>query len=655
MVNFLSVPLKSTNEVDLIKPLQNYVATILDAGSDLTMEINEGIVELNKLRNRACNQPLDKSQSSLDLLTRYYDQLCVIENKLPISATLNPISFKWKDAFDKGSLFFSRASLTISDASFERAAVLFNSGALMSAIASSQPHNTDEELKATARLFQQAAGVFSKLKDTVLGMVQQEPTPDLMPDTLAALSALMVAQAQESVYTKASKDQMKPQSLAKIAAQCAEFYQDAQKFMARDVVKGIWDKEWLNTVAGKSLAYNALAQFQQAEACGESKDIGEQLSRLKEADKLMEQSKTYVPSGTFGTEQALIKKSLAQATKDNDFLYHERVPDFKTLPLLPKAALAKPLPVNFPLSPRFKDLFESLVPVQVQSALSTFEARKAELINVETGRMREYTQVMNAQLASINLPAALDDATNHEKCPESIRQKSSKVKSAGGLEAIQSKLSDLPGLFKRNEEILTETSRLLREEKENDESLRRQFGAKWTRVQSDQLTAPLQQELGKYRGILTTATNADAIVAKKFEDNRRAIDLLSKPEIELANAIPSISANGDGGNSEAVRQLRSCMERVQEIKVEREALEKQLKEARVRFDMSNDFLKSMSENGVVNEEKLSSDKITELYGPLKDRVNQSIKRQEEVMSEVQRWNTAFVQEKGSGGVDREPR
>lgn len=35
---------------------------------------------------------------------------------------------------------------------------------------------------------------------------------------------------------------MKPQSLAKIAAQCAEFYQDAQKFMARDVVKGIWDK-----------------------------------------------------------------------------------------------------------------------------------------------------------------------------------------------------------------------------------------------------------------------------------------------------------------------------------------------------------------------------------------------------------------------------
>lgn len=71
MVNFLSVPLKATNEVDLVKPLQNYVDSILQANSDLKTEITEGIVELNKLRNKACVQPLDKHQSSLDLLTRY--------------------------------------------------------------------------------------------------------------------------------------------------------------------------------------------------------------------------------------------------------------------------------------------------------------------------------------------------------------------------------------------------------------------------------------------------------------------------------------------------------------------------------------------------------------------------------------------------------
>ena len=37
-----------------------------------------------------------------------------------------------------------------------------------------------------------------------MSMVGQNPTPDMHPDTLAALSALMVAQAQESIYQKGS-------------------------------------------------------------------------------------------------------------------------------------------------------------------------------------------------------------------------------------------------------------------------------------------------------------------------------------------------------------------------------------------------------------------------------------------------------------------
>lgn len=75
----------------------------------------------------------------------------------------------------------------------------------MSAIAATQHTNSDEELKTMSTLFQKSAGVFTKLKESVLGMVQQDPTPDLMPDTLAALSALMLAQAQEAVYLKAAK------------------------------------------------------------------------------------------------------------------------------------------------------------------------------------------------------------------------------------------------------------------------------------------------------------------------------------------------------------------------------------------------------------------------------------------------------------------
>ncbi|ETN72488.1 hypothetical protein RB195_020836 [Necator americanus] len=651
--SFLAVPLKSTHDVDLVKPLTTYIESVYNTSDDNKAEVAEAVQELNKLRSKACCQPLDKHQSALDIVTRYYDQLVAIENKIIISATQNPVVFKWKDAFDKGSLFFSKASLSISDGSFERAAVLFNCGALMSHIAASQPLLTDEEMKTTAKLFQQSAGVFARLRDTVLGMVQQDPTPDLMPDTLAALSAIMLAQAQEAIYIKAYKDKMKASALVKISAQVADFYQDAQKAMNRDTVKGLWEKEWINVVSGKTLGFQAVAQMHQAEINSENREMGEQLSRLGEALRLSEMAAKYLPSGCLSEQLTAVAKLHTAAKKDNDFIYHERIADFRSLPALPRAALAKALPVAYPMSPRFKDMFSSVVPVQVHNAMQSYQSRKAELVNIETGRLREHTQLMNGILASLNLPAALDDVTSMDTLPESIKQKSAKVKQAGGINELQRLFSELPGLYKRNEEILDETNRMLTEEKDSDDNLRRQFGTKWSRMSSEQLTGPLLQEIGKYRGILHTASNADRMVREKFEANKPSIEMLSKNEVELRGSIPGQTQHAVEGSSEAVKKLRTLMNQVQEIKVQREKLEKDFKD--VRSDIANDLLKALAESQILNEEQISKEKIQQIYGPLKEQVEASIKQQDHIMAEVQTWNNRFTSEKsGSGtGAERE--
>jgi len=41
------------------------------------------------------------------------------------------------------------------------------------------------------------------------------------------------------------------------------------------------------------------------------------------------------------------------------------------------------------------DLFEKVVPLAIQQALTMFENRRAELVNREIGRLREATQLMN--------------------------------------------------------------------------------------------------------------------------------------------------------------------------------------------------------------------------------------------------------------------
>lgn len=656
--SFLCVPLKKSSDVDLSKPLRTYISSTFKTSDDGSTESDEAVSEFNKLRSKAVMQPLDKHESSLDVLMRYYDQMVAIENKLPLTPTQIPIAFKWKDAFDKGSLFFGKASsLTLSYGTFERAAVLFNVGAMMSQIAAAQPMSTDEEMKAAAKLFQQSAGVFSHLKDTVLSLVQQEPTPDLMPDTLSALCAVMLAQGQEAIYLKANKDKMKPALLVKIAAQCGDFYQEAVKQMSREVIKGLWDKEWIPMMNGKMMAFQGLSQYHQSRQNNEKKEIGEELCRLAEALRLCQQSQSYfTTAGTpnaFKAEMAIIQKAYDLAKKDNDFIYHERIPDLRTLPALDRAVLAKTLPVSTPMGPRFKDLFETLVPVPVHQALAAYDVRRAEIINMETARLREHTQLMNGILASLNLPAALDDVTNHETLPESIREKSSKVKAAGGIDGLNRAVTELPSLLIRNKEILEETTRLLTEEKQSDEQLRAQFKEKWTRMGSERLTEPLWQEIGKYRGILDTASNADNIVRTKLDANRRGLELLSKTEPELKAAIPGLSASNVGQNTASVGKLKELMTRVQEITAKRQTLEKDLKD--VSFDMSSTFLRALGDSGALNEEQISTEKLNEIYGPLREQVSASIKEQENVMAQVQQANQQFCAEKSGNttGAERE--
>lgn len=70
MAAFISVPLKKSSEVDLVKPLGKFVTTTYQT-SDEQAEYLRAVEELNKLRKNALGRPLDKHESSLEILLRY--------------------------------------------------------------------------------------------------------------------------------------------------------------------------------------------------------------------------------------------------------------------------------------------------------------------------------------------------------------------------------------------------------------------------------------------------------------------------------------------------------------------------------------------------------------------------------------------------------
>ena len=54
------------------------------------------------------------------------------------------------------------------------------------------------------------------------------------------------------------------------------------------------------------------------------------------------------------TQMALVTAAYEKTKKDNDFVYYERVPEYKTLAPIERAAIAKPTPAKFPISEDFK-------------------------------------------------------------------------------------------------------------------------------------------------------------------------------------------------------------------------------------------------------------------------------------------------------------
>ena len=130
-----------------------------------------------------------------------------------------------------------------------------------------------------------------------MGLLEQEPTPDLEPDCLAVLAALCLAQAQEMVVVKAMKDKMKDNIVAKLAGHADDLFAEVMKVMQKESVRTLWDKEWLALVSGKQALYNGLSQFHQSKVCNANKAVG----------KISKYTKTSLTLSTSGEEIARLE------------------------------------------------------------------------------------------------------------------------------------------------------------------------------------------------------------------------------------------------------------------------------------------------------------------------------------------------------------
>ena len=117
---------------------------------------------------------------------------------LPIQSLLNPYVIP---IYSPTTILTQNAVMC--NANLERAGVLYNLGAIVSASAAATERTSDEGLKLACKQFQEAAGIFAHIQEKVVANLAGAVTPDLSEQGLGMIKSLMLAQVQACFYEKA--------------------------------------------------------------------------------------------------------------------------------------------------------------------------------------------------------------------------------------------------------------------------------------------------------------------------------------------------------------------------------------------------------------------------------------------------------------------
>jgi len=151
---------------------------------------------------------------------------------------------------------------------------------------------------------------------------------------------------------------------------------------------------------------------------------------------------------------------------------------------------------------------------------------------------------------------------------------------------------------------------------------------------SKRLTATFHTNIARYKELISNGMKADATITSKFQQHRRGIDLLSAGPAAMEKAVPA--SGGSGGNAQACtafKKLKQLMEDVETLKAERETIEADLKSATA--DMKDTFLSALAQDGAINEPATSVEVLGRVFGPLQRQVQDSLRRQEVLLQDIQ--------------------
>lgn len=580
------------------------------------------IQEFSNLRNIALSSLADNSfrdASSLRALKKYYCQTIAILNRFKDSAAV----FPWKDAFGRGT---NEGGLE-----FEINNIMYDIAALHNEFGAKISKTSEPATKEACLHFSNALWWVTELRENRGGLKPKEMGHDL----LTFFHHILQAQAQECILLHSIRASMRPENVAKIAAQIANDYDIATKLAVtplytdplRDIISGTSAfPTWRATVEFKHKYFMAITQFLSGLSNREdsAKEIGTRIARLKRASNLAEQCKkivsdTFDPNATkaaFNALEGLIAKKLDKATRYNDNVYHASIPSNETLPQVESKLIVSAVPFSVASVPEFKDIFGSLVTIEAVQGNSIYSQKKDDMkrdINTQVSKQDEelaqMISTLNIDKRTLRMPTIetpdelLDMCSELSMNPNILDDYLTKLEEVEDRkEDIQNMLETLKSMLQRrpNRQFQEDLSRLLK---------RHEDACRSTESLHKQLRADLKKEIQRM------ASQDPSELLPKFEDS--------------------------SDDMEVIKTLEILLDKVDEMKQQRSNLITQLRQSLDDDDVIKHVVAASSEHelkSVFDQEILKHNKF---LAPLQA----NLKMQNDLLDSLERANAKYGQVK----------
>ncbi|KAJ0037824.1 hypothetical protein Pint_22192 [Pistacia integerrima] len=630
---------KKTSSIDLYRPLRNFISLTYSEREAINLE--DDLLTLKQLRSDIERVTDPTPSTRRDLFINYFKALCLVETRFPISPDkdhINTLTFLWYDAFK------TKQKASQQNIHLEKAAVLFNLGAVYSQIGLSFDRTTVEGRRQASHAFIAAAGAFAYLRDnaSTKASMGSSTTVDVGLECAGMLERLMLAQAQECVFENTIAKGSTPGVCAKISRQAGLYYEEALAALIVAPLKDHFDKGWISHVQLKAALFYAEACYRYSLELHEKEEIAEEIARLKSGISALTEAKKSSRGAAAQLLDAMTKleanlnRNLERAMKENDRVYLMRVPSPSSLPPLPAFSLVKPMSMNEVLDASKEKMFASLVPDSSAKALSRYTEMVDNVIRTQAERLQQGSELTRVRLKEMDLPDSILALEGNMTLPTDLKEDVEAVQISGGPAGLEAELQQLRDLKRVNQELLVQTEELLQKEATEDAQFRSQFGTRWTRPQSSTLTKNLLDRLNRFAGNLKQAAESDARIERSVRDNAALMSILDRRPIEsalptLAKPIMSLDATEDaivGGLKQSLRQLET-------LGAQRAGLEDMLKEMKRKDDI---LPKLMTITG--SYEDLFRKEISK-YDRICEDIAHNIEAQEQLLYQIQAQNEEF--------------